>query len=1296
MVRILGSTSNFGVSGIAEYKSGAAVPLVTSISLPDGTQYIFAYETTPGTCTPYAGTTCTTSRLVSVTLPTAGQITYSYTGGNNGILPDGSAATLTRTTPDGAWKFAQVKNSGAASTTTMTDPQGNVSTIQFQGIYETSRVVNSGSSTILQTTNTCYNAAASPCTGTAITLPITQRDVSNQLAGSKNLTDLHVQKYDDYGNVIEQDDYDYGSGAYGSLLDKTVVSYASLGNIKAFQQTVTTTNGSGATVSQTNYNYDQTAVVTTSGTPQHNSITGSRGNLTSTNQYSSSSAYLTKTMTYFDTGNIDVTTDVNGAQTTYTYGNCGNSFPTVIAEPLGLSRSMTWNCTGGVQLTSADENSQTTTTTYNDPDFWRPYSITDPLMNQTVMGYIASGGREWGTTADLEFNSNSSMANIGIGNDGLGRVINVSHIQGPGASLYDQVIISYDTNGRQYTTSVPCTASSWTCPVNATTTTYDALNRVASITDGGGRQISYTYSNNDVLVTSSPAPTGENTKKRQLEYNSIGQLTSVCEVTAGTSPWPGGSCAQSTSQIGYLTKYTFNALGQITNVVQNAQSSSSQTRSYAYDFLGRLTSETNPESGTKTYVYDSTSNLCGNGPGTSNGDLMTTTDATGTCVARYYDLLHRLTDVGNNDQAANGCLRFRYDNSAGYGGTKPSGLANTLGRMVEAATDACSTTDPILTNEWFSYTPRGEVSDAYESTPNSGSGYYHTSATYWANGALNTLNGYSSSGSSIYSASWGVDGEGRPYSYPGVLTSTMYNAASQPTSLQFSSGDSDSYTYDPNTDRMTQYQSTVNGQSLAGNLTWNAISTLKTLAITDPFNSANAQTCNYTHDDLIRLATANCGSAWSQTFAYDAFGNLTQSGSLNFQPGYSNTTNHMTSIGSNTPTYDGDGNVTNDFLNTYTWNDAYGKPLTVNGVGITYDALGRMVEQNRSGAYTQFLYSPTGFEMEIMNGQSYQESFVPLPGGAEVVYRPSTTYIRHADWLGSSRFASTTSRTVYYDGAYAPFGSPYAQSGTTDVSFTGMNQDTAANVYDFPAREYGTQGRWPSPDPAGMAAVDPTNPQSWNRYAYVLNNPMAYIDPLGLHHCAPNQNGPAQNNGPCAGGISSSPMSGDYPVESYSYVGGPMTTYSSDSVVGDTTSYGLQFVGIGPPELYGVFAHVYSNQSTPIDSAILGGGASSLSSFGIGGGSSGGGGGSTVRATPTLKFKPPSWQNFTHKFLPCYGAQLVDNLVGDDDKALVTFGTVALTVAKPLLGGSLLVVWTGIAAFSAGSKCAVASRGYYQ
>ncbi len=43
-----------------------------------------------------------------------------------------------------------------------------------------------------------------------------------------------------------------------------------------------------------------------------------------------------------------------------------------------------------------------------------------------------------------------------------------------------------------------------------------------------------------------------------------------------------------------------------------------------------------------------------------------------------------------------------------------------------------------------------------------------------------------------------------------------------------------------------------------------------------------------------------------------------------------------------------------------------------------------------------------------------------------------------------------------------------------------------------------TEARWLSPDPAGMAAVDIMNPQSWNRYAYVGNNPVSRIDPSGL------------------------------------------------------------------------------------------------------------------------------------------------------------------------------------------------------
>ncbi|MBZ5707578.1 MAG: RHS repeat-associated core domain-containing protein [Acidobacteriia bacterium] len=186
--------------------------------------------------------------------------------------------------------------------------------------------------------------------------------------------------------------------------------------------------------------------------------------------------------------------------------------------------------------------------------------------------------------------------------------------------------------------------------------------------------------------------------------------------------------------------------------------------------------------------------------------------------------------------------------------------------------------------------------------------------------------------------------------------------------------------------------------------------------------------------------------------------------------------------------------------------------MDATSVTLTYDALGRMVEQNRSGVYKQIVYSTTGGKLALMNGQTLSKAFVPLPAGATAVYTSSgLAYYRHSDWLGSSRLATTPSRTKYYDGAYAPFGENYAGSGTTDLNFTGQNQDTVANYYDFLFREYSmVQGRWMSPDPAGMAVADPGNPQSWNRYAYVLNSPLNLVDPFGLHwiqQCYPNPDG---------------------------------------------------------------------------------------------------------------------------------------------------------------------------------------------
>ena len=221
--------------------------------------------------------------------------------------------------------------------------------------------------------------------------------------------------------------------------------------------------------------------------------------------------------------------------------------------------------------------------------------------------------------------------------------------------------------------------------------------------------------------------------------------------------------------------------------------------------------------------------------------------------------------------------------------------------------------------------------------------------------------------------------------------------------------------------------------------------------------------------------------------------------------------------------HDSNGDVLSDSLHSYAWN-VETRPTTIDTVTVTYDALGRMVEQGKSGSNTEIVYGPTGNKLALMNGIStLVKGFALLPGGATAVYNGSgLQYYRHPDWLGSGRFASTPSRTMYNDLAYAPFGEQYAQAGSTgvtDTSFGGNNQDTTTNLYDAMYREYGIQGRWPSPDPLGVAAVNPGNPQTWNRYAYVYNNPLLLTDVSGaLTGCYLTQMVPADTSQQTSGG----------------------------------------------------------------------------------------------------------------------------------------------------------------------------------
>ncbi len=300
---------------------------------------------------------------------------------------------------------------------------------------------------------------------------------------------------------------------------------------------------------------------------------------------------------------------------------------------------------------------------------------------------------------------------------------------------------------------------------------------------------------------------------------------------------------------------------------------------------------------------------------------------------------------------------------------------------------------------------------------------------------------------------------------------------------------------------MTQYKATINGTSVFGNLMWNPNGSLKQLAITDPFNSSDTQTCSYSQGDLAAISGVNCGSVWSQTFSYDPFGNITKSGSISWMPGYNPATNRYMLVGTS---YDADGSLLTDTFHTYTWNSD-GHPATVNSrtlVTLTYDALGRVVALNDAGTKSDIAYTPSGRRFAYYPNGAFGGFTLDLPGilrgGGQTANAGIQSY-SHPDWLGSQRVVSAGNRTYVGSLAYAPFGETYSQLGSAQLLFANQPTDIANDLHDFPARElHDRQGRWISPDPAGMTAADPTNPQSWNRYAYVLNSPLSNIDPDGL------------------------------------------------------------------------------------------------------------------------------------------------------------------------------------------------------
>jgi hypothetical protein len=87
---------------------------------------------------------------------------------------------------------------------------------------------------------------------------------------------------------------------------------------------------------------------------------------------------------------------------------------------------------------------------------------------------------------------------------------------------------------------------------------------------------------------------------------------------------------------------------------------------------------------------------------------------------------------------------------------------------------------------------------------------------------------------------------------------------------------------------------------------------------------------------------------------------------------------------------------------------------------IVYDAFNRMVEQNVGSTHTQLVYDPQGANFAYMSGQTLQKYMLPFAGGVQAVFNSvGLQYLRHSDWLGSSRWALDVNGNLYSGRAYA-------------------------------------------------------------------------------------------------------------------------------------------------------------------------------------------------------------------------------------------------------------------------------------
>ncbi len=652
--------------------------------------------------------------------------------------------------------------------------------------------------------------------------------------------------------------------------------------------------------------------------------------------------------------------------------------------------------------------------------------------------------------------------------DGLRRVIRSETLGFDGVAVIREDT-EYGTDGQVARKSKPYYVNE---AIQWTSFAYDVLGRLELTTAPDGSQTRTEY---DGLTTIETNALGQ---KRTTLRNGLDQVVKV------------------TDALGYVLTFEYDANGNVTKTIDPQGNEVVSV----YDRLGRKTSQVDPDMGAITYEYDAL------------GQLRRQTDAKAQVTTISYDLIGRMSNRTEADLVSN----WTFD-SCTMGKGQLCRVTADNGYIVDYSYDS--------------------LARPFKNVKTIGSAFT-SSITYGTNGKIATQ---------VYPTGLAIK---YVYTSLGFLKELRNNATDslywQANSLN-AEGQLLQQTYGNNVITQKVFYPTTgrlkNVYAGAGNSVQNFTYTYDLRGNLLTRNDANqnlAETFNY--DDLNRLSsnTVNSSGAGlvSQTYTYDSIGNVKSRSELGTYE-YSKIAAGPHAVTSITAAdgarreygYDANGNQYQDARR-----DIAGNLITSKGRSETYTSFNMPANFVTPGATLSFVYgpeherikqiTPSGTTIYVhpdkIGGLSYEKftkpdnsvehrHYVSAAGGVIAMLRQTTSGINafymHRDHLGSTTAVTNEAGAVVDRMSYEPFGKRRSPSGALDPQslITGTITDRGYTNHEHidEAGLINMNGRVYDPDTARFISADPGIPyandlQSYSRFSYTRNNPLALVDPSGF------------------------------------------------------------------------------------------------------------------------------------------------------------------------------------------------------